>query len=150
MEEVVTKDNLTRTGYCGLYCAGCVVGTGSLSSKAEVLRDELDGMRFAQIADGLPIDEFQKHREFSVVLDTLAKLKCEGCRGKDRSKTCDIALCAIDKGFAGCWECADFSTCIELRSLEHGHGSAHLKNLEAIRDSGIEDWVDSGPRWYCE
>ena len=144
----MSTENLARTAYCGLYCGGCAAGKGTTADKAEALLEELEEARFAQVADIIPVPEFKKYPEFNALLSILANMKCVGCRGGTRSESCNIAKCCIEKGYEGCWICADFRSCEQLDWLGHVHGDAHLVNLAFIADTGVDEWVASGPPWY--
>lgn len=139
---------MSRTSYCGLYCGDCAFGTGRIPDLARDLRKELRANRFDKVAEVIPFPEFKKYSDCYEVLGAMVKLRCKGCRGGSRSKFCNIAGCAMKKGLDGCWECADFESCQKLVFLEPVHGDGHLKNLKAIRKSGVDAWAEGKRHWY--
>ncbi len=56
--------------------------------------------------------------------------------------------CALEKTYAGCWECAGFRTCPTLEPLRRAHGENINHNLEMIREHGPEAWADKRGRHY--
>jgi hypothetical protein len=137
------------TAYCGLYCGDCAFRRGTIPDLARDLRKELRAARFEKVAEVIPFMDAQKYREAYDYLGSLVKLRCKGCKTGSRSQFCHIAQCARKKGYEGCWECGEFSTCEKLDFLVPVHGDAHLKNLRKIKKVGVEEWVKGGPLWYC-
>lgn len=88
------------------------------------------------------------------------KNTCAGCRTSDDGKAKSVLACAIRKcealrsttsGF--CFECDAFP-CARLQRLDIRYRTKYrmsmLENLEVIRDSGIEAFVESErERWTC-
>jgi len=74
----------------------------------------------------------------------MVKLRCGGCRGGFRSKYCNIAKCATEKGFEGCWECSKVEGCKEFEFLEGDARRCNTKNLKNISETGVDEWAD-GP-----
>ncbi len=65
--------------------------------------------------------------------------------------SCEIRKCCFKKGFCACHECSDFESCDKLKSLSVLHGESCIKNLRAIREMGIEDWIHKGKRlWFAD
>ncbi len=88
------------------------------------------------------------------------KNRCSGCSAGDAGKMKSVLACRIRKcealtasksGF--CFECDAFP-CARLRRLDKRYRSKYrmsmLENLETIRESGIEAFVESErKRWVC-
>jgi Protein of unknown function (DUF3795) len=142
------EDHLKKTSYCGLYCGDCAFRRGTIPDLARDLRKELRDNRFDKVAEAIPFPEFKKYPDCYEVLGAMVKLRCKGCRGGSRSGFCNIAKCAIGKGFDGCWECDAFSDCRKLDFLATVHGDAHLKNLRAIKRVGVQEWAEGKRNWY--
>jgi hypothetical protein len=136
--------HLKGTSYCGLYCADCPF-QDTIPDLARDLRKELRKYKFEKAAEVIPFPEFKKYDDCYEVLGAMVKLRCGGCRGGFRSKYCNIAKCAVKKGFG---ECADFDGCKELVFLEAAHGDAHKKNLRKIARVGVDEWAEGEPLWY--
>ena len=85
---------------------------------------------------------------------------CAGCKAGDAGKAKSVLACTIRKcealrasksGF--CFECDTFP-CARLRRLNNRYRTKYrmsmLENLEVIRDSGVEAFVESErERWAC-
>ncbi|HEY5527087.1 MAG TPA: DUF3795 domain-containing protein [Candidatus Anoxymicrobiaceae bacterium] len=141
--------NLPATAYCGLYCEDCCFGQGKIADLARDLRKELRAARFDKVAEVIPFMSSEDYASAYAAMGVLVKMRCKGCRGGSRSKMCKVAQCTIKKGYAGCWECAEFEECTKLEFLETLHGEAHKQNLRKIKRSGIDEWVASGPKWHA-
>jgi hypothetical protein len=136
------------TAYCGLYCGECAFNKGTIPDLARDLRKELRQARFDKAAEVIPFIDAEKYQEAYEVMGSLVKLRCKGCKTSARSRFCDIAKCAIKKGYEGCWECDDFTHCDKMEFLAHVHGDGHIKNLRKIKRVGVDQWVKEGPLWY--
>jgi len=141
-------DKTEMTAYCGLYCGECAFNVGTIPDLARDLRKELRKARFDKAAEVIPFIDSGKYREAYEVMGALVKLRCKGCKTSVRSQFCDIAKCAIKKGYEGCWECGEFADCGKMEFLAHVHGDAHIKNLRKIKRVGVDQWVKEGPLWY--
>jgi hypothetical protein len=139
--------HLKETSYCGLYCADCPF-QGTIPDLARDLRKELRKYKFEKAAEVIPFPEFKKYDDCYEVLGAMVKLRCGGCRGGFRSKYCNIAKCATEKGFEGCWECSKVEGCKEFEFLEATHGDANTKNLKNIAKTGVDEWADGSRLWY--
>lgn len=88
------------------------------------------------------------------------KNTCAGCRAGDEGKAksclaCVIRRCETPRSNASgfCFECGDFP-CPRLRRLDLRYRTKYrmsmLENLAAIRDSGIEAFIEAErDRWTC-
>jgi len=141
-------NNTRMTAYCGLYCGDCPFHEGTIPDLARDLRKELRKARFDKVAEVIPFKEFENYQEAYEVMGAMVKLRCKGCKTSSRSKFCDIAKCAIKKGYEGCWECGEFTDCGKMEFLAHVHGDGHIKNLRKIKRVGVDQWVKEGPLWY--
>ena len=84
-----------------------------------------------------------------------ALLKCAGCK-TDVNATycvgCHFRDCSRDKGIEFCFECEDFpcAKLVAFRNDECPHHSSVLKNLETIREKGVDEWLkEQEKRWSC-
>ncbi len=141
-------DAARMTAYCGLYCESCPFHAGTIPDLARDLRAELRKARFEKIAEVIPFKEFKNYQDAYDILGAMVKLRCKGCRGGSRSKFCNIAQCAVKKGFEGCWECGEYTDCSKMDFLAHVHGDAHVKNMRKIGKVGVKEWAAGGPLWY--
>jgi Protein of unknown function (DUF3795) len=141
------EDHLNMTGYCGLYCEDCTFKKGTINDLAQQLVEEFNNARFDKIVEVIPFIDAEKYRQTREFLDSIGPLKCTGCRESIRSQFCDVAKCARENELQGCWECNEFSACSKMDFLAHVHGDAHVKNLEKIKDAGLEEWIQGGPLW---
>lgn len=141
-------DNTRMTAYCGLYCGDCAFNVGTIPDLARDLRKELRKARFDKVAEVIPFIDSEEYQEAYEFMGSLVKLRCKGCKIGGRSKFCNIAKCAIKKGYEGCWECDEFADCGKMEFLAHVHGDGHIKNLRKIKRVGVDQWVEEGPLWY--
>ena len=137
--------------YCGLYCGDCAGYDGEIATAAKTLLKMLEKYKFDQTAKCLFSEELKGYDRFSEVLEFMTDLKCEKiCRErKDTGTSCNIRKCCRDQRFYACFECDDLRTCEKLKSLEGLHNDACVKNLEAIKEMGLETWLSKGRRlWF--
>lgn len=115
--------------YCGLYCGACFV-----------MRVNQEGR----------IDEQAKEWD-----RTPEEITCRGCKSGVVSgycKTCEIKVCAIDRGLEFCADCADYP-CDRLRTFrddEWPHHSIVTCNSDELQRVGVEEWLKAQDlRWRC-
>ena len=140
--------------YCGLYCGDCPGYTQTVANLARDLRAELRHHRFAQMAVMLAkvpfFKDFKNYDKCYNLLGTMMKMRCiKLCKGNGGPPDCKIRNCCRNKGFDGCWQCDDFSTCEKPKFLEEHHGLAHLKNLRKIRKAGPAAFIKGKRYWYA-
>lgn len=137
--------------YCGLYCGDCFGYEGKIASLAGELDEELKAVNFKKNADffaQMPFFKvFKNYDSFVELLDTLKELNCTGCRDGGGSPNCEIRACCNDKDIKGCWECEEFNTCNKLDFLQNTHEEAVIKNLNILKDKGVEVFLDDERYW---
>jgi hypothetical protein len=116
--------------FCGLYCGSCPV--------------------LLAVKKGT-IEEFAKRENM-----TPEDLECHGCKTMNRAlfcKDCPFARCALERGIKSCIECVEYP-CEELKKFqadEWPHHSLILKNLDRIREVGLDRWLEEQEkRWRCK
>jgi hypothetical protein len=147
------KNNIELLAYCGLYCGDCAGYTGEIADAARVLKETTEKYKFAQTARHLFAKELKDFDHFREMLNFMTELKCpKPCRQhNDGEVKCEILKCCREKGFYACHECDSFETCEKLKKLGGLHGESHIKNLRAIREMGIENWIKKGKRlWFAD
>ncbi len=124
--------NVRRDSYCGLDCGACPVG----------LANELDDSEGLQ---KMAIEWELKPSE----------LRCGGCKGDITvpfCARCAMRVCAVSKGHEFCFQCTDYP-CEALSAFKNDaapHHSAVFRNLERIRETGIDAWLKhEAGRWSC-
>ena len=145
------NDKKTLLAYCGFYCGDCLGHTGVIAEAAKNFKDVLDKYQFRQTAKCIFPDQLKDYDRFYEIVDFMNGLKCPmTCREReDKSAVCEVRDCCIDKGFYACFECDEFETCNKLKSLMDGlHYEASLKNLKAIREMGVAQWLINGKRHH--
>lgn len=115
--------------YCGLYCGACGVLVGRHQG------------RLKEIADWFELPE--------------KDVICYGCKSEQCAAfctECPIKKCAIEKGLESCHECDDYP-CQTLKDFRHDEATHHsvvLKNLERMKEIGLEAWLSEQEiRWQC-
>ena len=136
--------------YCGLYCGDCGGYTGTIADAAADLQKELKDYKFELTAKHLFSDPLKDYHKFVEMLGFMTTLKCDSvCRDKaDTSTSCQIRKCCREKGYYACYECGDFEVCEKLESLKGLHRDSCVKNLKAIKEMGLEKWVETGKRFW--
>jgi hypothetical protein len=145
--------NKELLAYCGLYCGDCLGHTGVIAEATAALKAVLDRYRFERTAKAVFPGQLADYDKLYRALEFMTTLRCPAiCRQATRegdTSSCEVKNCCLDKGFYACYECDDYETCEALLSLHGGlHADSCLKNLQAIRDAGLEAWLAAGPR-HC-
>ena len=115
--------------YCGLYCGACPVLVANRKGT---------------------VDELAKKIETDP-----AELVCAGCKSdtrKDSRADCEFALCALEKGVEFCCDCGEYpcKRLTDFRDDEWAHHSAVIKNLDRLKEIGLEAWLaEQNERWTC-
>lgn len=137
--------------YCGFYCGSCLGYTGVIADSAANFKEVLETYKFDRTAKSVFPEELKDYDKFCEILEFMTGLKCgKICRERKDSETiCEIRKCCTDRNFFACFECTDFETCEKLRSTHGGlHYDSSLKNLRAIKEMGLKNWLIRGKR-YC-
>lgn len=118
--------------YCGLYCRACSV----MKAYQSGVKDPL-ACFFGDEA-GL-------------------ELQCHGCKSEsvfENCSKCVIRPCARDKGVESCLDCAEYPCqnygFMQFIAEKLPHWSTSAANLNAIREKGIDQWLDEQAHlWQC-
>ncbi|MFA5400421.1 MAG: DUF3795 domain-containing protein [Dehalococcoidia bacterium] len=144
-------NNSQLTSYCGLYCKDCIPSKAALynlAARLEAILAELKFDKYAALKAGQTYwsesnAAFKDYHRFIDVLQAIRGLKCKAiCRegGGWKGERCMIRNCAIEKGLAGCWDCAEYKACRHLEPLLKFHPNLAY-HLELIRREGIDKWA---------
>jgi len=138
--------------YCGLYCGACDIYQKRISQSGNELKYVLDVYDFGSFAGQIPgLEEYEK---FYKVLNTLIAFfgQCPACLKGGGNPQCAIRICAREKGYQTCAECASFP-CDKVKVITDGYPDAR-ENLMEIKETGLEKWckkqqelVDKGLRY---
>jgi len=115
--------------YCGLYCGACDV---IIANEKGTVQET------AQKWNMNPED-----------------IECHGCKSGITAvycKTCEIKQCAEKNEVEFCFHCKEYpcDLLVEFKSDEYPHHSAIFKNLDAIKEEGVLEWLDEQEkRWSC-
>jgi hypothetical protein len=136
--------------YCGLYCGDCAGYSGEIAKSAIYLQNLFSKYHFEITAKHYFSKDLKEYNKFTNMLQFITTLKCEKvCRKKtDNDTKCKIRKCCIDKGFFACYECNNYKRCENLKAQEKAHGDSCLKNFQAIKEMGIDNWVKTGKRYW--
>ena len=145
------KENLTA--YCGLYCGDCIRYRSRASDLATDILKEFERTKFADYAKikKRQMPQMAQYDAAISVLKAVSQIKCQmPCRlgGDGCGGSCPVIQCVKENNLKGCWECAEFKTCGKLDFLKAFHGEAHIKNLQKIKDMGIESWIKHREKCY--
>lgn len=145
---------------CGLYCRLCPeyehfkMGFTESAERLKHLITEMINVD-AWPWDVNKTDSIAKFFDFAQFMKGLQWLSaqqavCKGCASEvvpssslllpGRNPDCKIRSCCFGKGFRFCHECSDFA-CKELVKLKE-HYPCCLRNLERLREVGIEKWLE--------
>jgi len=112
------KQDTKFIAYCGLYCGDCHGFKGEIPELARDLRKALREYKYDLFADFISTYSFGKdYKDYDKcykVLGAMVKFLCKkGFRDGGGYPFCKIRKCVLKKDFDGCWECADFESCVK-------------------------------------
>ncbi|RJP27151.1 MAG: DUF3795 domain-containing protein [Actinobacteria bacterium] len=146
----MTRDR-DLTAYCGLYCGDCIPSNTRLFEMIEELQELAAKLRLYDYAELLSRRDAacEDYPAFERMLAALAGWRCPSpCRAGGGRPSCLVRECAREKGFDGCWECANRRGCELLDPLRGFHRGTIDENLDAIAERGIDGWADGRGRHY--
>jgi len=145
------KEKESLLAYCGLFCADCGGYSGEIAEKAKELINTIKKYKFELTAKNMFAKEIKDYDRFFKKLEFISGLKCpKVCREREIGSTnCEIRKCCIGKEYFACFECEEFETCEKLKVMEELHKDSCIKNLKAIKEMGLENWIENGKRlWF--
>lgn len=127
---------LEDVGYCGLYCGLCA-SRRRLPAQAAALRHTLVKEGYDSFSADIPYYA-ARWKPFRELLDRLAAVPCPACRGDGGYPDCPVRICARERGYVTCADCAAWP-------CERG---AFLKryiylpaDVERLRAIGLDKWI---------
>ena len=145
------KEKESLLAYCGPFCADCGGYSGEIAEKAKELIYTIKKYKFELTAKNMFAKEIKDYDHFFKKLEFISGLKCpKVCREREIGSTnCEIRKCCIGKGYFACFECEEFETCEKLKTMEKLHQDSCVENLKAIKEMGLENWIENGKRlWF--
>jgi hypothetical protein len=148
MEKSRKEGRKDLLAYCGIYCGDCLGYTGVIADAAKDFVAVVEKHNFDQTARCVFPEKLKDYNRLCEMLGFMTNLKCPGrCRDEDTEASCVVRKCCREKGFHACYECDELEICDKLKSLFEGlHYDSSIKNLRAIKESGLEAWLREGKR----
>lgn len=145
------REKTALLAYCGFYCGDCLGYTGVIADAAQDMMEVLKTYKFERTAECVFPEQLGKYAQFREMLEFMTELRCAGvCRVEEQDGSpsgCEVKNCCRERGYYACHECGEFEACGKLVSVHKGlHYDPCIKNMRAIREMGLEAWIDGGPR----
>ena len=147
------NNDLSDVGYCGFFCGDCWVKKEDFSKSAKDLLNKANAKELKQLSKGLPqlspgLKGLNHYDQFIEYLESACLITCyKNCRAGGGFSTCVIRDCCRQKELAGCWDCDEYKSCSKISWLEPAHPGAAIKNLDIIRDVGIQNFKEGEKYW---
>ncbi len=113
---------------CGLYCGVCSILIADRNNDLR-LKEKLSPVY------GVPVEQ----------------LSCGGCLSGNPfvyCRVCPVKTCAMEKGYEGCHQCADFP-CAHVTAFPVEAGKKEIMRAVPLwRELGTEQWVEAEERRY--
>jgi hypothetical protein len=139
--SVAAGDPADFVGYCGLYCNACGIRQGKIKGAVDNLRSAIASYGFDKIMPDLAKWEpsFEHYEGFKQVMEGLVKMfgYCAGCLENGGDPNCQVRLCARQKGYRTCAECAEAKSCQKLNPYRKYAEPA----FQSIKESGLQDYA---------
>jgi hypothetical protein len=147
----MTKLEARLVAHCGLYCGDCAGYGGEIATHAEALLAALEAYQFERSAAELFSEAIPDYPQLEKMIRFLTEMRCPRvCRERTTPEetACAILRCCRGRGLEGCWACAEREGCDHLRPMAKLHGDALDRNLAAIAEIGVVDWLAAGRRYW--
>jgi hypothetical protein len=121
-----------QVGPCGIVCAACDLGNGSVAQTARRLNEYLKFYQVpswaSQVPGGSEVDFSQLEKALNW-LQTYAL--CFGCERGGGPPDCGIRNCSREKGYELCSECSDLEACRKFDWLGETAGRLKKRLMES-------------------
>ena len=112
MTDDANQGIMGQMGPCGIACAACVLGNGTVAETAKKTKEYIQGYGVEEWAPQVPGGSEIDFEQFYRYLDwTATHTRCRGCENGGGPPDCTIRNCANDKGHQLCSECAELEGC---------------------------------------
>jgi len=147
------RERTALLAYCGFYCGDCLGYTGVIADAAQNMMEALETYKFRRTAECVFPEQLGNYEQLCEMLRFMTELRCSGiCREEapcGGPSGCEVKNCCRERGYYACYECGEFEACDKLMSVHKGlHYDSCMKNMRAIREMGLEAWIDGGSR-FC-
>jgi len=140
-----------QIGFCGIWCASCVVGNGTL-------RELTKG--YEKIIKSYGLEEWApKDFDFKQFMKGLASIQamplCKGCLKSGGRDNCEMKACASKKKINDCSECDQSTACKNLEILQKMRTGALkagllVKTRNVDRQRLMTKWTSElKSKWPC-
>ncbi|RLI19368.1 hypothetical protein DRO49_00665 [Candidatus Bathyarchaeota archaeon] len=111
-----------QMGPCGIICADCDLGNGTVAETARRLKGYLTLYGVEEWARLLPGGDEIDFKALNEALSWLAEyMGCQGCERGGGPPDCPIRLCAREHGYELCSQCPELEDCTKFNWLgEYG------------------------------
>jgi hypothetical protein len=131
-----------QMGPCGISCARCDLGNGTVAESAKKIKDYLQNYGISQWAPLVPGgSEVDFDRLFRSLDWVYSSIGCLGCEKGGGPPDCTIRSCAKERGYDICSECPDLSGCGKFEWLGEYAGALKDK-LEGSKGKSKRELVE--------
>jgi hypothetical protein len=142
MTEDENQVVIGQMGPCGIACAACVLGNGSVAETAKKTKEYIQGYGVEEWAPEVPGGSEIDFEQFYAYLDwTATHTRCRGCEKGGGPPDCTIRNCANDKGYQLCSECAELEGCGKFDWLKD-HGKVLKTTLGESRGRSKQELIE--------
>lgn len=128
-----------QMGPCGISCALCDLGNGTVAETAMKLKEHLDLYEVPSWAPLVPGGTELDFDHLKKSLDWMnTYLRCLGCEQGGGPPDCIIRTCAKEKGFTLCTECYELEECEKFDWL----GESIKENLKNSIGRSKQELID--------
>jgi len=130
-----------QAGPCGVVCASCPLGTGTVADCAAKTKDQIDKWKIPMWSPFIPGGEIIDWTAVDRGLEWMEKnARCAGCRNGGGPPDCTIRICARDRGYELCSSCSDLDGCSKFEWLKE-HGSRLKETLKECRGMSRAEYI---------
>lgn len=119
MTKQAFEELKTQMGPCGIACATCDLGNGTVAETANTLKQQLQMYEVSTWAPQAPGGSEIDFNQLGKSLDWVhTYTRCLGCEQGGGPPDCAIRACAKERGYDICSQCADLEECTKFDFLE--------------------------------
>lgn len=108
-----------QMGSCGIACATCNLGNGTVAETAVDLKQKLQAYGVSKWAPQVPGGSDIDFKELEKSLDWVhTYTRCFGCEQGGGPPDCPIRTCAKERGYELCSQCPDLQGCTKFDWLK--------------------------------
>lgn len=130
-----------QAGPCGVVCASCPLGNGTVAESASRTKKHIVECQIPMWSPFIPGGETIDWTAVDRGLEWMEKNACcAGCANGGGPPDCTIRICARERGYDLCSSCSDLDSCTKFEWLKE-HGSRLKETLKECQGMTRAEYI---------